>query len=829
MEIYKYFNTILTTIQTCKRAPQKWCFGILALTSPLGFAASDFSADINGDAIVDSRDISQLSSCFGQDSAEVSTCNKADVDEDGDIDRDDFSFVSSRLGQQYPSILFPSHQKTPTGSWNYKSVQGDVNGDGKLDILLSISGGLRLFLGNGNDTFQTPQDINIDGATDGINEFLWSGLDLGDIDGDGSLDVALVFWLRDEVTVLKGNGDGSFQMPRRFAVGGQPNSVLLEDLNGDNTLDIVTANSESRGISVLLGNGDGSFQDQQHTVIGERPFRMAFGELNGDGALDMVTMNMSSSEEHSRDISISVLHGEGDGRFQEHQHIVLSPYPDTVDSAGAPNWFALEDMDGDGQLDLVANKKNSNLIEVFPGNDGGGFDENQDNNQIITQSGGNFRIGDLNSDGNLDLAYVDKIKFVSPDDDYEAYPKWVTTFEIQFGDGQGDFQGFYRQPFVIPTVFDSSLGDLNGDGVPDVTLLNPSSILPMINNGDGTFHKSKTVDRYGSMGDVNGDGKLDIVARTETDFSLQLGNGDGTFQPLQHFGGGYAENNFVVLGDVNSDGKLDVLGDNEVLLGNSDGTFQQSHHFTRAFSEMVIGDLNRDGALDIVGSGNVSFGNGDGTFQNQQQIGTFSHPVIGDINGDSIPDIVGVATPHELSVILSRGNGSFQEPKLFDTNINADDSIASVHIGDVDGDGNLDVIGTKKYLDWPYVVSFNLTYSSFVLLGDGDGSFRDLSSNISFTSTLEFSNMLLDDINNDGNLDIITSYDSYFSIRLGNGDSTFQEPQDFQVIINNEPKAPERSMPMQLGDVNGDGRLDVLMSSGSSDESAIIVLSGSKN
>jgi hypothetical protein len=121
-----------------------------------------------------------------------------------------------------------------------------------------------------------------------------------DLNGDGRPDLATANWKSDTVSVLLGNGDGTFQASRDFAAGSKPCSVAAADLNGDGRPDLATANSGDNTMSVLLGNGDGTFQGPRDYTAGNRPCSVAATDLNGDGRPDLATAN-------SGDNTVSVL------------------------------------------------------------------------------------------------------------------------------------------------------------------------------------------------------------------------------------------------------------------------------------------------------------------------------------------------------------------------------------------------------------------------------------------------------------------------------------------------------------------------------------------
>src|SRR5262249_33278897 len=137
-----------------------------------------------------------------------------------------------------------------------------------------------------------------------------SAVAVGDFDGDGHADlVAANATDRGTVSVLRNNGDGTYQPPQRFGAGGKdPRSVAVGDLDGDSDLDLVVANLGSGTGGVLLNRGDGTFAAAGSCPAGMGPTSVAVGDLDGDSDLDLVVANRNSN-------TVSVLKNQGDGTF----------------------------------------------------------------------------------------------------------------------------------------------------------------------------------------------------------------------------------------------------------------------------------------------------------------------------------------------------------------------------------------------------------------------------------------------------------------------------------------------------------------------------------
>jgi hypothetical protein len=236
-----------------------------------------------------------------------------DVNDDGRLDiitaNRDSSTVSVLLGNG--NGTFQTQTTFATGSSPRSVALGDVNGDGRLDIITANNNGdnASVLLGNGNGTFKNQTTVST-GST-GSNP---RAVALGDMNGDGKLDIITANTGNASASVLLGNGDGTFAAQPTFATGSNPRSVTVGDVNGDGKLDIITGNFAGNSVSmllgsvsVLLGNGNGTFAAQA-TFETNRPYSVSLGDLNGDGRLDIITASYSSD-------TTRVLLGNGNGTF----------------------------------------------------------------------------------------------------------------------------------------------------------------------------------------------------------------------------------------------------------------------------------------------------------------------------------------------------------------------------------------------------------------------------------------------------------------------------------------------------------------------------------
>jgi hypothetical protein len=422
-------------------------------------------------------------------------------------------------------------------------VVGDFTGDGKQDIVTSdfipYGGGapsISLLAGKGNGTFAAP---TIEVASEVAN-----ALAAGDLNGDGKLD--LVFASDsggNTVTALLNKGGGTFATTASVAVTVAPTALAAADFTGNGKQDLVVM-GEVGDISILLSNGDGTFRAGP-TLTDSGPLAVTVGDFTGNGKQDVAVGNF--------DGTVDVFLGNGNGTFQ-------APKVFNLGSNDVVSSIVAGDFNHDGKQDLAVAFNNSVTgvaqVATLLSNGNGTFHESAVVS-VGTDSEG-LAAGDLNGDGNLDLATTTFL------------PSGNRDVKILFGNGNGTF----RAPVALTPGTRSTrvaVGDFNGDGKADLVLVDPfnNNVSVLLNNGNGTFASPQTthvdnpvVGLNGpALGDFFGDGKLGLaVLSGQGTVSVLRGNGDGTFQaPIDYltgFHGTFAEG--VVAADFTGNGKLDL-------------------------------------------------------------------------------------------------------------------------------------------------------------------------------------------------------------------------------------------------------------------------------
>ena len=512
----------------------------------------------------------------------------------------------------------------------------------------------------------------------------------GDFSGNGILDLAVANANDGDVSILMGNGDGTFRPAVNYPVGLTPDAIVAGDFGGDGILDLAVANDGSNDVSILMGNGDGTFQPQEYVPLpdGSPSCAIIAGDFNGSGKLDLALA--SAAAPGNDDNGIFILLGDGLGTF-------LGQSP--VQTWGIYG-MATGDFNGDGRLDVALANSNTGEVSILLGNGNGTFQagETISVGDLVPNYGTTIIAGDFNDDGRLDLAVL-----VGND------------VAILMGNGDGTFQAPVDYP-VGQGPYALLSGDFGGDGILDLVVADTAGTQILLGNGDGTFQPATTIAGVGgplAAGDFSGNGNLDLAIAGDDGVTILMGNGDGTFQPAVSYDLDDTPAGIVV-GDFSGNGILDLavvgpavfsLSDNvAILMGNGDGTFQAPVYYRiddglnlNSPIEIASGDFSGNNILDLAVMGpfglEILMGNGDGTFQPASVVED-SYPGYpaaigaGELGGNGLSDLVlaGVLNQGAM-VLMSNGDGTFSSPA-----VSATAPTANPVVADVNGDGTSDVL-----------------------------------------------------------------------------------------------------------------------------------------
>ncbi|MGD0591596.1 MAG: FG-GAP-like repeat-containing protein [Bacteroidota bacterium] len=352
-------------------------------------------------------------------------------------------------GGAITSNSFSTKVDFTTGSYPFSVAIGDVDGDGKPDLVVTnaVSNSVSVFRNTG-----TSGTISFAAKVDFTTGLMPFGIAIVDVDGDGKLDLVVANYNSNTISVFRNtstSGTISFATKVDFTTGLNPSSVAIGDVDGDGKPDLVVANYGSNTVSVFRNTsaiGSVSFAAKVDFTTGLEPQSVAVGDVDGDGKPDLAVVDSSST--------VSV--------FRNTSAIGSVSFAASVDftTGLGPSGVTIGDIDGDGRPDLAVVNYNSSTISVFRNTGTSGtisFAAKVDFTTGLNPS--SVAIGDVDGDGKLDFAVANYNSST-----ISVFRNTGTIGSVSFADKIDFTTG--TEPFIV------AIGDVDGDGKPDFAVAN---------------------------------------------------------------------------------------------------------------------------------------------------------------------------------------------------------------------------------------------------------------------------------------------------------------------------------------------------------------------
>ena len=370
--------------------------------------------------------------------------------------------ISTHEGVAGDPVRFNWAASIGTGATPSSVTAGDLNADGKLDLVVANEGSnfLSVFLGTGNGGFAPRTDYTVGAGTRNVvlasmNSNQDSFVDIVVADGGGT------------IGILRGNGNGTFQA-RTTTPASLAQDLVVADFNLDGQADVAVTRW-SNGLQVMFGTGNGTFSGgatyQTGTEMGQNYTSRGIdkGDFNGDGFVDLIVANDTNVGSTSNG-SVSLLLGSATGAFGA---------PIVISAPTRPREIVASDFNGDGDLDFAIRDQLTSTISVYLGHGDGSFAAPVA--YAVAAGSGSIAVGDLNGDGRPDI--------VAGSDG--TPPTQLGAVAVFVGNGDGTFQA------ADTTVAGNNLravatGDFDGDGQADIAVANQfnANVALLLNRGE---------------------------------------------------------------------------------------------------------------------------------------------------------------------------------------------------------------------------------------------------------------------------------------------------------------------------------------------------------
>jgi FG-GAP-like repeat/Bacterial Ig-like domain (group 3)/FG-GAP repeat len=718
------------------------------------------------------------------------------------------------LGAAVAGVGWPNPKSLANTQGTYFVLVADLNADGIPDLVLG-SNQVSIYLGNANGTYTKGATISVQQAPTRYP------IVTADFNEDGIPDLAVPLYGLNDVAILLGKGDGTFEAPIMASVPGSNfiKQIVVGDFNGDGIPDLALIDSDTSTLGILLANGDGTFtQDATKPPVSGAPTYIATGDFNGDGKTDVAVAE--------NDGTIAILLGNGDGTFA-----ALG----SVNSGSSSSSIAVADLNGDGRADIVlaSGGGTTESIIVLTGNGDGTFNSSFSVQSPTSTNVTWVHVADFNQDGTPDVVLADSIG-------------GATVF-LNNGGGSLDKSFPVVSGLTVPYYFEVGVGDLNGDGYPDIVAGG------YYNNSQGLYLTEPTETASASASiQVSGVGQHLVQASfpAEGSYESSLSSSiplwgllPATSTTLSVTSGGATVTSVTPATAVLLSAHVSV-GTTPVTSGQVNFCDASAPHCTDIH---ILGSA----ALSSSGTATFKFVPGSGTHSYQAQfvedgfglasasniasltVGPAPNPVYSDITAisgvDGFPGdysltatVVGYGGPASPTGAVSFVDTSFGNNVLATASLGTGipgtgflESLSpsfgsyptSESTADFNGDGipDLAIVSTNTYAGGSYTLA--------VFLGKGDGTFRA-------GPTIQPSGMQVDpfmifgDFNGDGKLDLAMltwglDSTSYLTILLNNGDSSFTAKPTVVAVSQSNRGGDGIPGTMAAADFNGDGKLDL--------------------